>query len=65
MESETSPRHMSPETQLRMKLVFAKMLGVTEVDKIYELNEIDDSKTAQIDPKSFISATELRKAASN
>lgn len=61
-ESESSIRHMEANTQLRMKICYAKMLDIKEAAKIYELVEIDENKIADIDSSCFEEANIQRKA---
>jgi DNA-binding XRE family transcriptional regulator len=62
MESDSSPRTMSLETQIIMKVLFAKMLGIQDIEKVYALVENrDDSAVAEIDPSSLPSVDEVKK----
>jgi len=61
METESSMRSMSPDKQVRMKLHFAKLLKIKDADKLFIVNEIDDSKTVQVDPHWFPGKKELEK----
>lgn len=62
MESETSTRHMSSDTQVRLKLHFAKLLKIKDVDSVYIINEIDDTKIAKVESAWFPEENALRKA---
>lgn len=62
MESTTSPRTMSLETQIIMKLLFAKMLGIKDAEKLYSLVENrDDNSVAKIDSSALPSEEDLKK----
>ncbi len=62
MESITSPRTMSLETQVIMKLLFAKILGIKEAEKLYSLVENrDDNAVAEIDSSALPSEEDVKK----
>ena len=60
VESENSVRQMSPETQFRLKVLYAKMLGISDADQIYELLDAQDSY-AKIMQEDLPKATEIIK----
>ncbi len=61
MESETAQRMMSSDTQVRMKLLFAKLLKIKDSEQLYKINEMNDSKTVVVDPSWFPNKEELQK----
>jgi DNA-binding XRE family transcriptional regulator len=61
MESESSPRTMSLETQIIMKLLFANMLGIKDSAKLYSLIEgRDDSRVASIEASALPSEEDVK-----
>jgi DNA-binding XRE family transcriptional regulator len=53
MESEKSERTLGADRQVRLKLHCAKLLKLVELNQIFELNDIDDSRSVEISEKLF------------
>lgn len=61
LESERTSRVMTPETQIIMKLLFAKLLGIKDADKLYSLiEEINDYAVTEINPAELPSEKEVK-----
>jgi DNA-binding XRE family transcriptional regulator len=58
MESEKSERNLGADRQVRLKLHGAKLLKIANLSQIFELNNIDDSRSVEINEKLFPQTTD-------
>jgi len=62
MEAKKSQQSMSPDKQVRLKLYYAKLLGIQDIDQIYEMVQPDENKNAELSPKELVSKAEIEGA---
>lgn len=58
IESEQTERTLGADRQVRLRLYCAKLLQIKDLDAIYAVNEIDDSRVVKITPDLFPSKDE-------